>query len=140
MKLLIKSSLVKFKPCFNFCNKIDIKQAEKEWTEIYLTKMKHNKDYLEKHLGEDEKKESQLLAEAVISLTKEEKDYYNIYFKRKLIDSFGINPKLYNPSAPSELAQSENIWPKDNPNWYKTNHLQNTISAFEGKAAQPNGM
>jgi hypothetical protein len=34
--------------------------------------MKLNKDYLEKLLSTDEKKESQLLTDAVISLTKED--------------------------------------------------------------------
>jgi hypothetical protein len=135
MKLLIKGYRGLFyKSSYGFCTKAsvgttDFKQAEKEWTEIYLTKLKQNKNYLESQLSEYERKEAELLTEAVINLTEDEKKLYAILLRQKLTSLFGRLPI----TTPSGLAGSENLWPKDNPNWYKTTHLQNTLAAFQGK-------
>jgi hypothetical protein len=123
---------------FNFCtnNKtIDYKKAEQEWTEMYITKMKQNKDYLEKQLSDIQKKEVELIVEAIANLTQDERKYYNIIFKHKIIAMTGLHPARESYSNPSTLLKSENLWPKENPNWYKSPHLQSTVAAFTGGAA-----
>jgi hypothetical protein len=135
-RLLIPNRIFNFKNIFSFCTKenktADYNQYEKEWTEMYIQKLKQNKEYLEKQLSEPQRKEIELIVEAQMSLNETEKKYFNVIFKKKIRELTGVDPITQIFSNPSDLVKKENLWPKENPNWFKTPHLQNTVSAFTG--------
>ncbi len=124
-----------------FCTKAEVKDEkyyEKEWNNAYLEKIKKNKDTLEQQLSPIEKKECDLISEAITSLDSNEKTLFTLLLNQRLKKTFNKSYTEHTLSNPSQVINKDNLWPKDNPNWMKSSHLQSTLSAFTGKATAGN--
>jgi hypothetical protein len=122
----------------SFCTKVEIKDEkfyEEEWNNAYLEKFKKNKDLLEQELSPSQKKECELISDAITILDPNEKKLFGLLVNEKMKKIFNKGFVDYTLSNPSDAIDMENLWPKDNPNWMKSPHLQATLSAFTGKAS-----
>jgi hypothetical protein len=105
---------------------------KEEWTKLYKEKQKLNVDMLEKELDEYQKKEAQALLSKVTKFNKDEKIYFLSLIKNKLNIMFGTDVIKSDLNYPEILMESQNLWPKENPNWMKSNNMQITVSSFSG--------
>lgn len=115
--------------CFS-TNEIDFKQYEQEWNKAYEQKSKANKEIVEKELSEYQKKEVKTLLQLFKKLSKEEKKYYSILVKNKMILMNGENPMNANFNIPSAFMGMETIIPKGD--WFKTDSMKATMASFSG--------
>jgi hypothetical protein len=135
MKIFIKFfKLNNFKR--TFCIKKDVvkdeKYYEQEWNNLFVTKFNEKKKYLENQLSPSEKKEVELLVEAMNILDPDERKLFLLLLKIKVQNITGVNPLSVDLSSPSSISTKENMWPKENPDWFKTSHFSSTLSAFKG--------
>ena len=120
----------------SFCVKKDLvkdeKYYEQEWNNIYIKKFNEKKKFLEDQLSSSEKKEVELLVEAMNILNPDEKNLFLLLVKKNIEKISGVNALNLDISTPSSMINNENLWPKENPEWYNTSHLTSTLSAFKG--------
>ena len=95
-------------------------------------------EILEKELTEYEKKEVKALLERVIALNKEEKLYYIHLVTRKTELMAGGSLFDFDPLQPSNMLETDNLWPKENPRWFATPSLQSSMGSFTGQSAGGN--
>jgi hypothetical protein len=78
------------------------------------------------------------VSDAFTSLEQEEKKLFTLLINEKTKKIFNKSYNDFTVSNPSQIIDKENLWPKENPNWMKSPHLQATLAAFAGKAAVSN--
>ncbi len=133
--------LKKLNNLFNFSSVRRLTQSnqskltpEQEWTAIYEAKMQKTKDLVLKELSQEEREEVEFISEELETLSKDEKLYFALLMKIKQTKLLGMSPFEYNQLHPSKLVNQNNLWPKENPNWYKTPELHSTMNSFKGVA------
>lgn len=109
-------------------------EYEKEFNKIFLEKTKIKKDFLEKELNEKEKREVNTLVGHLIKMDKNEKLYYLLLNRKNEIKVFNEDTAKVNIDLPQNIINTENFWPKENPNWLKTPALTSTLASFSGQA------
>jgi hypothetical protein len=119
---------------------IDIKEKEKEWNKIYISKIKQKIDFLQEELTDQEKREVEVFFKKFMKLSQDEKKYLIFLNKKNTNNKLGFDFTKVNTFHPSNLMQTENTWPKENPNWYKTENMSSTVGAFTGKASTGNNI
>jgi hypothetical protein len=125
----------------NFCsaNPDKIKDYETEWTKLYLEKIKIKKEFLDKELTDFEKKEVLLLLDKISKLNKDEKLYLLALVRIKLQNKLNID--LLKPQKDlNNLLERDNLWPKENPNWLKTENMKISLASFSGKTVTTQGI
>jgi large subunit ribosomal protein L7/L12 len=143
-QILFKSIGKAFKLEKMFCTNVPTskertpEEYEKEWTKMYLEIQKKNKEFLESELSETEKEEVKFLTDKFLELSKEERLYF-LYVQRMLLIKYcGVDPKRH-LTSPSIAIEGKNLWPKENPDWLKTQSLMQAIGAFQGRSILGSG-
>lgn len=75
--------------------------------------------YLEKELGDLQKKKVEMLADKVLDLNIFELRYFAAMTRDRVQKSSGINPLKLNMDWPSIRQDDTGTWPPMNPNWFK---------------------
>ena len=110
--------------------KLKKEEYEKEWEILYKEKNKEKRLIVESGLNENEKNEVKEIFEKIKQLKPEEREYY-IYITQleseKYSDVYSLDESIL---PPDYLYEAENFWPKENPNWIRTDHMKTSMDAF----------
>ena len=75
--------------------------------------------FLEKELGDLQKKKVDMLADKILDLNMFEVRYFNAAVKERIQRTSGINPMKLNMDWPSIRQDDNGTWPPANPNWFR---------------------
>lgn len=105
---------------------------EKEWKEIAGKVEMEQMVYLEKELGELQRKKVDMLADKMLDLNIFEMRYLAVSMKERIQKTSGINPLKLNMDWPSVKQDAAGTWPPLNPNWFKQQDLMSQLGPFMG--------
>ena len=94
-------------------------QFEKEWKAIADKVTAEQNIYLEKELGDLQKKKVDMLCDKMLDLNLFEMRYFQAQISQRMLRTSGIHPMKLNMDWPSVKQDDAGTWPPANPNWFK---------------------
>jgi len=79
--------------------------------------------YLEKELGDLQRKKVDMLADKILDLNLFEMRYFQASLSERMLRTSGIHPMKVNMDWPSIKQDDAGTWPPANPNWFKQQEL-----------------
>lgn len=110
-------------------------EYENTWTKEYLNKRQQVDERIKSEMTDYQTQEVEFVKDKLLEMSLNERKYWAILIRRKTKNLLDCDLfKDISTIDPNNLKSFDNVWPPQNPDWYKTEDLENTLNAFSGRA------